>query len=429
MHDIRTIRDNPAAFDEGLARRGLSAMSSSVLALDEARRALIHQAETAQAEANKAAKEVGAAKARGDEAEFKRLRAAVAENKARIAELQEEAKAKDAELRALMLGIPNIPYDDVPSGEDEDDNVEIHRHGNPRNFAFQPVEHFEIPAVRDQLDFEAGARLSGSRFVVIKGAAARLHRALAQFMIDLHTEEHGLVETQTPVLVREEMMVGTGQLPKFSEDLFHLDSDSDFFLIPTAEVPVTNLVADQILAEADLPLRFVAHTPCFRSEAGNYGRDTRGIIRQHQFEKVELVHVVHPERSWEAFEELVGHAEKILQMLELPYRAVNLCGGDLGFAAARTTDLEVWLPSQGTYREISSCSNFLDFQARRMQARYRPSGGGKPALVHTLNGSGLAIGRTLVAVLENYQDGEGRIHVPDVLRPLMGGASVIETGG
>ena len=427
MHDIRTIRDNPAAFDEGLARRGLSAMSSSVLALDEARRALIHQAETAQAEANKAAKEVGAAKARGDEAEFKRLRAAVAENKARIAELQEEAKAKDAELRALMLGIPNIPYDDVPSGEDEDDNVEIHRHGNPRNFAFQPVEHFEIPAVRDQLDFEAGARLSGSRFVVIKGAAARLHRALAQFMIDLHTEEHGLVETQTPVLVREEMMVGTGQLPKFGEDSYQ--TTNGWWLIPTAEVTLTNMVHGQTVEEADLPMRMAAHTLCFRSEAGSAGRDTAGMLRQHQFEKVEMVTICTPAQSEAEHTRMTDCAQKVLERLGLPYRTVILCTGDMGAGMRRTHDIEVWLPGQNTYREISSVSVAGDFQARRMNARFKPSVGGKPEFVHTLNGSGLAVGRTLIAVLENGQEEDGSVTLPEALHPYLRGKTRIDASG
>ena len=370
---------------------------------------------------------MGAAKAAGDEVEFERLRAAVAENKARIAELQDEAKAKDAELRALMLGIPNIPYDDVPKGEDEDDNVEIHRFGSPRNFSFQPVEHFEIPAVRDQLDFEAGARLSGSRFVVIKGAAARLHRALAQFMIDLHTEEHGLTETQTPVLVREEMMVGTGQLPKFGEDSYQ--TTNGWWLIPTAEVTLTNMVHGQTVDEADLPMRMAAHTLCFRSEAGSAGRDTAGMLRQHQFEKVEMVTISTPDQSEAEHQRMTECAQKVLEKLGLPYRTVILCTGDMGAGMRRTHDIEVWLPGQDTYREISSVSVAGDYQARRMNARFKPASGGKPEFVHTLNGSGLAVGRALIAVLENGQEEDGSVTLPDALHPYLRGKTRIDSEG
>ncbi|MBM1222383.1 serine--tRNA ligase [Ponticoccus sp. SC2-23] len=427
MHDIKFIRDNPTAFDEGMARRGLSAMSSSILALDEARRGLIHAAETAQAEANKAAKEIGAAKAAGDEATFERLRAEVAEKKSAIARLQDEAKEKDAELHTLLLGIPNIPYDDVPEGADEDDNVEIRRVGSPRNFAFQPVEHYEIPAVRDQLDFEAGARLSGSRFVVIKGAAARLHRALAQFMIDTHVEDHDLTETQTPVLVREEMMVGTGQLPKFGEDSYQ--TTNGWWLIPTAEVTLTNLVHGQTVEEAALPMRMAAHTLCFRSEAGSAGRDTSGMLRQHQFEKVEMVTICTPETSGDEHGRMTRCAEAILEKLGLPYRTVVLCTGDMGAGMKKTHDIEVWLPGQNTYREISSVSVAGDYQARRMNARYKPAGGGKPEFVHTLNGSGLAVGRALIAVLENGQEEDGSVTLPEVLHPYLRGKTRISAAG
>jgi len=427
MHDIKLIRDNPTQFDEGLARRGLSAMSSQILALDEARRSLIHKAETAQAEANKAAKEIGAAKARGDDEEFQRLRAQVAENKSQISDLQEQAKARDAELSTLLLGIPNIPYDEVPAGEDEDDNVEVRREGSPRNFSFQPLEHYEIPAVRDDLDFEAGARLSGARFVVLKGAAARLHRALGQFMLDLHIEEHGLTETATPVLVREEMMIGTGQLPKFGEDSYQ--TTNGWWLIPTAEVTLTNLVHGQTVEEASLPRRHVALTQCFRSEAGSAGRDTAGMLRQHQFEKVEMVSVCTPETSAAEHERMTRCAEKVLEKLGLPYRTVVLCTGDLGAGMKKTHDIEVWLPGQNSYREISSVSVAGDYQARRMNARYKPAGGGKPEYVHTLNGSGLAVGRALIAVLENGQEEDGSVTLPKALHPYLRGKTRIDASG
>ena len=427
MHDIKFIRDNPTAFDEGLARRGLSAMSSSILALDEARRGLIHQAETAQAEANRAAREIGAAKAAGDDATFERLRAEVAENKARIAQLQDEAKEKDAELHDLLLRIPNIPAEDVPDGADEADNVEIRRAGNPRNFAFQPLEHYEIPAVRDQLDFESAARLSGARFVVIKGAAARLHRALAQFMIDTHVEDHGLTETQTPVLVREEMMVGTGQLPKFGEDSYQ--TTNGWWLIPTAEVTLTNMVNGQTVEEAALPMRMAAHTLCFRSEAGSAGRDTSGMLRQHQFEKVEMVTICTPDTSAAEHDRMTRCAEAILDKLGLPYRTIVLCTGDMGAGMRKTHDIEVWLPGQNTYREISSVSVAGDYQARRMNARYKPAGGGKPEFVHTLNGSGLAVGRTVIAVLENGQEEDGSVTLPEVLHPYLRGKTRITPQG
>ena len=427
MHDIRTIRDNPAAFDAALSRRGLEGMSSEILSLDEARRSLIHAAETAQADQNKASKEVGAAKGRGDEAEFERLRALVAEKKAEIAKMTEEAKAKDAALEALLLGIPNLPYDDVPDGNDEDDNVEIHRWGAPKNFAFQPVEHYQLAAVQDGMDFEVAAKLSGSRFVVLSGGVARLHRALAQFMLDFHVENHALTETITPVLVREDMMIGTGQLPKFGEDSYQ--TTNGWWLIPTAEVTLTNLVNNETVSEGYLPRRYVAHTQCFRSEAGSAGRDTSGMLRQHQFEKVEMVTVCTPETSEAEHARMTDCAQAILEALELPYRTVVLCTGDMGAGARRTHDIEVWLPGQNTYREISSVSTCGDYQARRMNARYKPEAGGKPQYLHTLNGSGLAVGRTLIAVLENGQQEDGSVELPAVLHPYLRGKTRLTAEG
>ncbi len=427
MHDIKTIRENPGAFDAALSRRGMDAMSSRILEIDSARRAAIQRAEDAQAEANKAAKEVGAAKGRGDEAEFERLRALVAEKKAEIASLQEAAKAHDTELHDLLLAIPNLPYDDVPDGEDEDDNVEIRRAGSPRNFSFDPKEHYEIPAVQDGMDFETAAKLSGSRFVLLSGAVARLHRALAQFMLDVHVEEHGLTETITPVLVREEMMIGTGQLPKFGEDSYQ--TTNGWWLIPTAEVTLTNIVNGVTVDEDYLPRRYVAHTQCFRSEAGSAGRDTSGMLRQHQFEKVEMVSICHPDHSDAEHQRMTGCAEKILEKLGLAYRTVVLCTGDLGAGMRKTHDIEVWLPGQNTYREISSVSVAGDYQARRMNARFKPAGGGKPQFVHTLNGSGLAVGRALIAVLENGQQEDGSVDLPAALHPYLRGKTRITADG
>ncbi len=427
MHDIRAIRDNPAAFDAALSRRGIAPMSSEVLALDEARRASILAAETAQADANKAAKEVGAAKGRGDEAEFERLRALVAEKKTEIAALNDQAKAEDAALTGLLMGIPNLPMDEVPEGEDEDDNVEIHRFGNVPNFAFDPLEHYEIPAIRPGMDFETAAKLSGSRFVLLSGSVARLHRALAQFMLDVHTEEHGLTETNTPVLVREEMMYGTGQLPKFGEDSYQ--TTNGWWLIPTAEVTLTNIVNGLTIEENYLPRRYVAHTQCFRSEAGSAGRDTSGMLRQHQFEKVEMVSITKPEDSAAEHQRMTKCAEAILEKLELPYRTVILCTGDLGAGMRKTHDIEVWLPGQNTYREIASVSTAGDYQARRMNARYKPAGGGKPEFVHTLNGSGLAVGRTLIAVVENGQQQDGSVNLPAALHPYLRGKTRITADG
>ncbi|WP_136682659.1 serine--tRNA ligase [Falsirhodobacter xinxiangensis] len=426
MHDIRAIRENPAAFDAALSRRGLAGLSSRVLAIDEARRARILSAETAQAEQNRASKEVGAAKAAGNEAEFERLRALVAEKKAEIARLNEEATAEDARLRELLLTIPNLPLADVPEGADEDGNVEIRTWGTPRQFNFAPKEHFEIPGAAAGLDFATAAKLSGSRFVVLRGAAMRVHRALAQFMLDTHVEDHGLTETWTPVLVRDEAMLGTGQLPKFAEDSYQ--TTNGWWLIPTSEVTLTNTVAGDILDAAQLPIRMTAHTQCFRSEAGSAGKDTSGMLRQHQFEKVEMVSITTPDQSAAEHERMTGCAEAILQKLGLPYRVLVLCTGDMGFGATKTHDLEVWLPGQDTYREISSVSVCGDFQARRMNARFRPVGG-KPEFVHTLNGSGLAVGRCLIAVLENGQQEDGSVELPEVLHPYLRGKTRITPDG
>ncbi|KCV83450.1 seryl-tRNA ligase [Actibacterium atlanticum] len=427
MHDIKAIRENPDAFDAALALRDEAAMSSTVLALDEERRALILAAETAQADQKKASKEVGAAKAKGDEAEFERLRALVADKKAEVAQMNEAAKAKDAELVDLLMTIPNAPHGDVPKGADEDDNVEIKRWGTPASFDFQPKEHYELPAVQDGMDFETAAKLAGSRFALLSGGVARVHRALAQFMLDTHVEENGLTETITPVLVREEMMYGTGQLPKFGEDSYK--TTDGWWLIPTAEVTLTNIVNGVTVEEGYLPRRYVAHTQCFRSEAGSAGRDTAGMLRQHQFEKVEMVSVTKPEDSEAEHARMTACAEGILEKLGLPYRTVVLCTGDMGFGARRTHDIEVWLPGQDTYREISSVSTCGDFQARRMNARFKPSEGGKPQFVHTLNGSGLAVGRCLIAVLENGQNADGSVTLPEVLHPYLRGKTTLKADG
>ncbi|SEW00897.1 seryl-tRNA synthetase [Aliiroseovarius sediminilitoris] len=427
MHDIRLIRDTPEAFDAGMARRGLSPMSGEILAIDEARRASILAAETAQADANRAAKAVGAAKASGDEAEFERLRALVADKKSEIARLNDEAKALDAKLTDLLMGLPNIPGNDIPDGADENDNVEINRWGTPAEFDFKPLEHYELPAVKTGMDFETAAKLSGSRFMVLSGAVARLHRALAQFMLDVHTEENGLTETWTPVLVKEDMMYGTGQLPKFGEDSYQ--TTNGWWLVPTAEVTLTNIVNGVTINDSYLPRRYVAHTQCFRSEAGSAGRDTAGMLRQHQFEKVEMVSITRPEDSHAEHQRMTRCAEDILERLGLPYRTVVLCTGDLGFGMKRTHDIEVWLPGQNQYREISSVSLAGDFQARRMNARYKPADGGKPQFVHTLNGSGLAVGRALIAVLENGQQQDGSVNIPSALHPYLRGKTRITTDG
>ena len=418
MHDIRQIRDNPAAFDAGLAQRGATPASEAILALDVARRDLLTRTQEAQARRNEASKAIGAAMGKGDHATATALKAEVAALKDHLPALEDEERRVTAELNALLAALPNLPADDVPQGADEADNVEMTRWGTPRSFDFTPREHADLgPALG--LDFETGALLAGARFTFLRGPMARLHRALAQFMLDLQTATHGYTECITPLLVRDEAAFGTGQLPKFSEDLFQTTDGR--WLIPTAEVSLTNSVREQILAEAALPLRLTALTPCFRSEAGAAGRDTRGFIRQHQFEKVELVSIARPEESNAEHERMTACAEAVLQALDLPYRKVLLCSGDMGFTARKTFDLEVWLPGQGAYREISSCSNCGDFQARRMNARYRPEGGKGTEFVHTLNGSGLAVGRTLVAVLENYQQADGSVDVPAALLPYTGG--------
>ena len=427
MHDIRAIRENPAAFDAALARRGKAPVSSQILALDSERRACIQEAEAAQADINSASKQVGAAKAKGDEAEFERLRGLVSEKKAQVANLTEQAKVKDEALTDVLMGIDNLPHDDTPDGADEADNVEIRRWGTPATFEFAPKEHFELPATQDGLDFDTAGKISGSRFVILSGAIARMHRALAQFMLDTHVNENGLTETNTPVLVRDEAMRGTGQLPKFAEDSYQ--TTNGWWLIPTSEVTLTNIVSGLTLDETQLPRRYTAHSLCFRSEAGSAGRDTAGMLRQHQFEKVEMVSVTHPDHSRTELDRMTKCAEGILERLELPYRTVALCVGDMGFGARRTHDIEVWLPGQNAYREISSCSVCGDFQARRMNARFRPAGGGKPEFVHTLNGSGLAVGRCLIAVLENGQQADGSVEIPKVLRPYMGNASKITADG
>lgn len=423
MLDPRQLRTRLEEIATALETRGYTLDVARYRELDDRRRQVQVQVQELQNERNQRSKAIGKAKAQGEDIQ-PLLNA--------VADLGERLKSADAELvqlqeilDALHLGMPNIPDPEVPQGRDEDDNQEIRRWGEPRQFDFRPRDHVELGADHDRLDFEAGARLAGSRFVVMRGGVARLHRALAQFMLDLHGREHDYMEVNVPFMVNADAMRGTGQLPKFGDDLFAIEGEQGYYLIPTAEVPVTNLARGQI-AEADvLPLRYVCHSPAFRAEAGAYGKDTRGMIRQHQFEKVELVHLVRPEDSTEALETLTGHAEEVLRRLKLPYRVLQLCTGDMGFSAARTYDLEVWLPGQERYREISSCSNCRDFQARRMQARWRNPETGKPELLHTLNGSGLAVGRCLVAVLENYQEADGRIRVPDVLRSYMGDAEYV----
>lgn len=427
MHDIRTIRENPDAFDAAMARRGLAPVSSSLLKRDAARRGLVTKAEAALAERNAASKQVGAARAAGDEAEFERLRALVADKKAEIAALEAEAAQADAALREALMVLPNLPLPDVPDGKDEADNVEVRKWGEPPALDFAPKEHWELGEAMGGMDFETAAKLSGARFMVLSGALARLHRALAQFMLDRNVDVNGLVEHWTPVLVRDEAMVGTGQLPKFAEDSYR--TTNGWWLIPTSEVTLTNMVAGETVDAATLPRRYTAHSQCFRSEAGSAGKDTRGMLRQHQFEKVEMVTISHPDTSGDELERMRGCAEGILEALDLPYRTVILCTGDMGFGARKTYDLEVWLPGQDAYREISSCSVCGDFQARRMNARFKPEGGGKPGFVHTLNGSGLAVGRCLIAVMENGQRADGSIAIPEALHGYLGGKSSIGADG
>lgn len=424
MHDIKWIRDNPQAFDAGLTSRGKEALSAEVLGLDAERRAHMTRLQELQAKANAAAKAIGAAMGRKDLAEAERLKAEVAEIKATIQQGEAEDRELDRRITEILAGLPNTPAADVPLGKDEHDNVEVRRWGTPRAFDFEPKQHFDIGEALGQMDFDTAAKISGARFVLLKGRLARLERALAQFMLDLHTEEHGCTEVNPPFLVKTESAYGTGNLPKFAEDLFR--TENGFWLIPTAEVPVTNIVRDAIVEEAALPYRFTAWTPCFRSEAGSAGRDTRGMIRVHQFNKVELVTIATPETSNDEHERMTKNAETVLQRLGLPYRTIVLCTGDMGFSSRKTYDIEVWLPGQNAYREISSCSNCGDFQARRMDARYRPSEGKGTRHVHTLNGSGVAVGRCLVAVLENYQNADGSVTVPEALRPYMGGLERIE---
>ena len=426
MHDIRSIRNNPKDFDNALGRRGVNAASEEILKIDENRRSAILSAETAQAEQNKSSKLIGAAKAAGDEKEFEKLRKLVADKKTEVAEMDAKAKALDQQLNLALMSLPNILDKDIPDGEDENQNMEIFSWGQPR-YIDNPKEHFEIAAVIHGMDFETAAKLSGSRFVVLRCTIARLHRALAQFMLDVHVNEHGLTETMTPVLVREEAMFGTNQLPKFSEDSYQ--TTNGWWLIPTSEVTLTNICANEITPEENLPLRMTAHTQCFRSEAGSAGKDTSGMLRQHQFEKVEMVSITHPDQSMQEHERMTNCAKAILEKLELPYRVVLLCSGDTGFGAQKTYDLEVWLPGQQAFREISSVSICGDFQARRMNARFKPSSGGKPEFVHTLNGSGLAVGRCLIAVLENGQQEDGSILVPEVLRNYLGGNVIIDNQG
>jgi len=423
MLDPKRLRADINEIATALKRRGFRLDTAELEALEEQRKNVQTRTQELQAKRNSVSKEIGKAKSKGED---------TAPIMAQVASLGDELKAAEQELgeiqdqlSSITLGIPNIPHNSVPDGLSENDNVEIRRWGEPKNFGFDVKDHVALGETIGGMDFETAAKITGSRFTLMSGPLARLHRALTQYMLDLHTSEHGYTETYVPYMVNRDSLRGTGQLPKFAEDLFALEGEHGYYLIPTAEVPVTNIVRDTITEADQMPRKFVAHTPCFRSEAGSYGKDTRGMIRQHQFEKVELVQIVHPEESYEALEALTAHAETILQKLELPYRVMALCAGDMGFSAAKTYDLEVWLPGQQAYREISSCSNFEDFQARRMQARWRNPATGKPELVHTLNGSGLAVGRTLVAVMENYQNVDGSIDVPEVLKSYMGGVTRI----
>ncbi|HRH79999.1 MAG TPA: serine--tRNA ligase [Thiobacillaceae bacterium] len=426
MLDIQLLRKDLASVARRLAARGVQLDTGRIAALEAERKDIQTRTQDLQALRNSLSKQIGMLKGKGED---------TAPVMAQVAGLGDELKAMESRLQgiqdeysAMLLGVPNLPHESVPEGRDEQANAEVRRVGVPRGFPYTPKDHVDVGEGLDLLDFPTAAKIAGSRFVLMRGALARLHRALTQFMLDVHTQEHGYEEVYVPYLVNPDSLRGTGQLPKFEEDLFQVprSDGTKLYLIPTAEVPVTNIVRDEIIPGENLPIKLVAHTPCFRSEAGSYGKDTRGMIRQHQFDKVELVQFVHPEDSYNALEELTGHAESILKRLDLPYRVVSLCTGDLGFSSAKTYDLEVWLPGQNTYREISSCSNFEAFQARRLQARFRNEAG-KTELLHTLNGSGLAVGRTLVAVMENYQRTDGGIDIPAVLQPYMGGARMIET--
>ncbi|RUQ37680.1 MAG: serine--tRNA ligase [Candidatus Competibacteraceae bacterium] len=426
MLDPKLLRSELEQTATQLARRGYTLDVASISALESQRKALQVRTQELQNERNTRSKAIGRAKASGQD--IQALLNEVASLGDELKQAEEQLETLQEQLLTLQLGIPNLPHSTTPDGRSDTDNVEIRRWGEPRAFEFEPRDHVDLGA-DGGIDFEAAAKLTGARFSVLSGQLARLHRALIQFMLDLHTQQHGYREVYVPYMVNSDSLRGTGQLPKFEADLFKLSGELNYYLIPTAEVPVTNLVRDCIVEGDRLPLRYVAHTPCFRSEAGSYGKDVRGMIRQHQFEKVELVQIVRPQESYAALEELTGHAEAVLQRLELPYRVVALCAGDIGFSSAKTYDLEVWLPGQQKYREISSCSNFEDFQARRMQARWRNPATGKPELAHTLNGSGLAVGRTLVAVMENYQDERGRIRVPEVLKPYLGGLDYVTPDG
>jgi seryl-tRNA synthetase len=423
MLDAKLLRTDPEAVADKLAVKKYTFNVTEFNALETERKTLQTVTEQLQSERNSRSKNIGKAKASGQDiapliTEMDELGALLEVKKTELKTLQDK-------IQTLLSGMPNIPDEDVPEGESEEENVEVRKWGELPKFDFDPLDHVTLGEINNELDFETAAKLTGSRFVVMKNEIARLHRALSQFMLNTHTSENGYQEVYVPYLVNAETLYGTGQLPKFEVDLFKVPGEKDYYLIPTAEVPATNIYADSIVDASVLPIKMVCHTPCFRSEAGSYGRDTRGMIRQHQFDKVELVHLVKPEDSDEALDQLTGHAEDILQKLKLPYRVVKLCGGDLGFSAAKTFDLEVWLPGQNAYREISSCSNTRDFQARRMQARYRDPETGKPQLLNTLNGSGLAVGRTMVAIMENYQNKDGSITIPEVLRPYMGGIEVI----
>ncbi len=423
MLDPKLLRTELRAVAAQLARRGYELDVERIEALEDKRKALQVAVQDLQSQRNTRSKSIGKAKAAGQD--IQPLLAEVAELGDKLKDGQEALEVLQGELSDIALGIPNIPHESVPEGRDEEDNREERRWGEPWAFDFEPKDHVDLGAASGLMDSDSAAKITGARFTVMSGPLARMHRALIQLMLDTHTDEHGYTEAYVPYMVNADSLRGTGQLPKFEEDLFRLEGERTFYLIPTAEVPVTNLVRDVIVDADTMPRKWVAHTPCFRSEAGSHGKDTRGMIRQHQFEKVELVQAVRPEDSFDALEALTGHAEAILKKLELPYRVVTLCTGDLGFSSVKTYDLEVWLPGQGKYREISSCSNFMDFQARRMQARWRNPETGKPELLHTLNGSGLAVGRALVAVMENYQQADGSIRVPEALKPYMGGIEVI----
>ena len=422
MFDIQLLRKDIQAVADRLASRGMTLDTARIAALEAERKDIQTKTQDMQAKRNGLSKQIGIAKGKGEDTAS--IMAEVAGLGDALKGLEDRLEGIQGEFNQILMTLPNLPHESVPNGKGEADNVELRRVGEPRRFDFPVKDHVDLGESLELLDFATAAKIASSRFVLMRGDLARLHRALVQFMLDVHTREHGYEEVYVPYLVNADSMRGTGQLPKFEEDLFKLNNG--MYLIPTAEVPVTNIVRDEIIANENLPIKMVAHTPCFRSEAGSYGRDTRGMIRQHQFDKVEMVQLVRPEDSYAALDEITGHAEAILNKLDLPYRVVALCAGDLGFSAAKTYDLEVWLPGQNTYREISSCSNFEAFQARRMRARYR-SDKGKPELLHTLNGSGLAVGRTLVAVLENYQDADGGIIIPEVLRPFMGGLDKIAT--